>query len=406
LKIFTVILVITGCSKQNYGDINITLLNSLTMKEIQASAPFRYNRVELPPSFLIKAHVSAGVKSVKFILPNGVEIVDNEVPFLIEEHEIKLISASSEMGIFQIEVCTYDSIQARGKETGYLKKSLIIALTGMDPDFQRLDTPESAEWIGENIDRVLQRNTFIASNKHEMPYRIFIPPFYSESVKYPLLVFLHGRGQRGSDNGPQIYSSELFLGEGSIVTPNMQFQFPSIVLVPQCSDKTEMEEWARWIGNSVAEPFKGLGKDGNYKQNQKPSDSGQAFLELLEETLQKYSVDKNRVYLTGVSMGGFGTWDFITRRPELFAAAVPMAGYSDPSKASKITHIPIWIFHGNSDQWNPVQGSRIMYETLLQLGGNIRYTEYENTGHNETFQYAWQEKELFKWMFSQQLNNR
>ena len=277
-----------------------------------------------------------------------------------------------------------------------------VSLMAADVPPAPLSDAESAAWVAANLDTVMQKKDFPASHGFTLPYRLFVPADYSAAKKYPLLVYLHGRGERGIENGARLYNnSGLFQGSRSIVGPNMQHRFPCIVLVPQCSDKTVNEEWARWVGNTPETPFLGLGKDGSYVQAAEPSDSGRAVLELIDTLLRDYAIDAHRVYLTGISMGGFGTWEYIMRRPELFAAAVPMAGYSDPSKEDRVRSIPIWIFHGSADEYNPVQGSRTMYRLLRAAGANVRYTEYPDTKHGDTFKKAWAEPGLLPWIFAQ-----
>lgn len=260
---------------------------------------------------------------------------------------------------------------------------------------------EHQAWVNKNLDKVLEKKTFAASNGMKMPYRIFLPKGYDKTKQYPLFVFLHGRGDRGTDNRAKMFNSRgLFTGPQSIVSPNGQSQFESIVIIPQCSDKTPNEEWAHWIGNSPEQPFVGLGKDGSYNQHRKPSMSGAAALELIDSTIRSYAVDVSRVYLTGTSMGGFGAWEFATRRPDLFAVVVPMAGFSDTNTAEKIKDIPIWVFHGNEDENNPVQGSRNMSEKLKGLNAEIKYTEYPGLNHGQSFVEAWKNTEILPWMFS------
>lgn len=263
------------------------------------------------------------------------------------------------------------------------------------------------EWLTENADTVLQRRTFHATNGMEMPYRIFLPEGYDSDQSYPLFIYLHGRGQRGSGNGPALYNrSPLFMGNNSIILPATQKKFPCIVLVPQCSGKTINEEWAKWVGNTPETPWEGLDQEnGAYVQNPQPSDSGAAFFELVAHTINSQNVDTNRIYLGGISMGGFGTWEYAMHRPNLFAAIIPMAGYSDQSKAASIAGIPCWIFHGGADTVNPTQGSRNMYKLLTDAGANVQYTEYPDTGHGEAFQKAWKEPELLPWIFSQAKEN-
>ena len=271
---------------------------------------------------------------------------------------------------------------------------------------EAMSESETMQWIQDNIDEVLQRGSFSASNGLEMPYRIYLPEKEHPDKRYPIFVYLHGRGQRGSDNAPDLYNrSPLFIGPHSIVSPNMQKEYPCIVLVPQCSNKTIKEEWAKWVGSTPETPWEGLDQvNGAYRQSAEPSDSGAAFLELLQYVMVTHNADEERVYLSGVSMGGFGTWDLSMRRPELFAAIVPMAGYSDQSKAATIAHIPCWIFHGGADKVNPTQGSRNMYRLLKDRGADARYTEYPDAGHDEAFSLAWNEEELLPWIFSQKRN--
>ena len=251
----------------------------------------------------------------------------------------------------------------------------------------------------ENVDSLLVRNTHVSINNLEIPYRLFTPNNIKNEKK-PLVIFLHGRGERGTENGQRIYKNAgILMNENSLLTNKLQHKYPCYVLVPQCSDKSENEEWAKWIGNSPETPFKGLEKDGSYRMNPIPSESGEATLELIEKIIAENAVDSSRVYITGLSMGGFGTWDFIARNPNLFAAAIPMAGYSDPNQLEQIKEIPIWIFHGNKDKWNPVEGSRNMYKILSEINADVKYTEY-NLGHGDTFKKAFKEPELISWMFS------
>ncbi|MFY0624987.1 MAG: prolyl oligopeptidase family serine peptidase [Reichenbachiella sp.] len=271
--------------------------------------------------------------------------------------------------------------------------------------FEELSPAENLAWVKQNLDRVMKPKNFRANNGITMPYRLFTSPSYNDTTSLPLLIHLHGRGERGTDNTPKIYNNiPLFNGPNSIVSPNVQYKYPSIVLVPQCSDKTINEEWAKWVGNTPETPFEGLGEDGSYTMSPLPSESGAAVLQLIDHIIEKYNVDESRVYLTGLSMGGFGTWEYVGRRPDLFAAAVPMAGFSDPNTIDKIKHIPFWIFHGNIDKWNPVQSSRNMYDLLNESGADVRYTEYDSVGHTPAFHLAWQEPELLPWIFSQQKN--
>ena len=277
---------------------------------------------------------------------------------------------------------------------------ILIVLVNLFASCKEVSNNIDKSLTNKDIDSLLVKHNFIASNGLKMPYRLFSPEGSNED-KQPLIIFLHGRGDRGNDNDSKIYREAGFItNKKSILTSSMQREYPCHILIPQCSDKTENEEWAKWIGNTPETPFDGLGKNGSYSMNPLPSESGKATLELIEQTINNYNIDANRVYLIGVSMGGFGTWEFISRRPDLFAAAVPMAGYSDPNQLEKIKHIPIWIFHGDIDKWNPVEGSRNMYKLLSQEKADVTYTEYENTQHGEAFKKAFKEEKLIPWLFS------
>ncbi|WP_052691766.1 carboxylesterase family protein [Teredinibacter purpureus] len=265
----------------------------------------------------------------------------------------------------------------------------------------------SAIAVTENVqtksaDHLLSKHVYTASNGMTLPYRLYLPKNTSQKTPLPLLIFLHGRGERGTDNNANMFNNVgLFKGEHSILSHKNRQQFPTAILIPQCSDKTPHEEWARWKGNSAEQPFAGLGADGSYQQHAQPSASSAATLELIDLLIAQKRLDPQRIYLTGISMGGFGTWELTSRRPELFAAAVPMAGFSDPSKAALINTIPFWVFHGTTDQYNPVEGSRVMTQKMKALGAAITYTEYEGLGHGETFEKAWQNTHILPWIFAQ-----
>lgn len=280
---------------------------------------------------------------------------------------------------------------------------ILLLFVGCKNDSKTLT--ENKVLTSETIDSLLVKNTFLASNGLKMPYRLFHP--YDTSIKKkPLIVFLHGRGDRGTDNDAKIYhEAGIITNTNSLLTEEMQAKYPCYILVPQCSDKTINEEWAKWIGNTPETPFEGLGKDGSYSMNRLPSASGEAALELIDKVIKNNTIDTNRIYIIGLSMGGFGTWEFVARKPNLFAAAIPMAGYSDASQIEKIQHIPFWIFHGSADKWNPVEGSRTMYKLLKEKNADVSYTEYKNTHHGDAFQKAFNEETLIPWLFSKSKKN-
>ena len=121
---------------------------------------------------------------------------------------------------------------------------------------------------------------------------------------------------------------------------------------------------------------------------------------LIDSLVKNLNIDKNRIYITGLSMGGFGVWDAISRWPDKFAAAVPVCGGGDTAKAAMIKDIPIWTFHGDKDNLVMTSRSRDMIAAIKKAGGNPKYTEYTATGHN-AWDKAYSEKDMYLWLFSQ-----
>jgi predicted peptidase len=133
---------------------------------------------------------------------------------------------------------------------------------------------------------------------------------------------------------------------------------------------------------------------------EKPSESWGLTLELLDQLTKELPIDRSRIYVTGLSMGGYGTWDAIQRNPELFAAAVPVCGGGDGQQAEQLKTIPIWAFHGDADTAVKPQRSIAMVEAINKLGGHAKLTMYEGVAHN-SWDNAYADPEMMKWLFSQ-----
>lgn len=198
-------------------------------------------------------------------------------------------------------------------------------------------------------------------------YQIMGNPKWDGKQRYPLLIWLHGAGQSGTDNESQSAGSPR-----QLYTPAMQEKHPCFVLMPQCPDRA--------IGwkDSVADKL----------------------MVLVNDLGDNLPIDKDRIYLTGSSMGGFGTWGIITKWPGVFACAVPLCGGGDASKAEIIRNTPIWIFHGDKDDQVSVENSRKMFAALQGVKGNVQYTELPGAGHIITDQ-VYSQPELDEWMFKQ-----
>jgi predicted peptidase len=219
---------------------------------------------------------------------------------------------------------------------------------------------------------------------YDLPYRLFVPAGYSEARRYPLIVFLHASGSNGTDNLRQLTPS---IG---VMIGRVQTIEPAFVLVPQAP------KGDKWVSGSGGAPFR------NYRQEDRPqSPAAQLVLVGIDELEENYAIDPDRIYLTGASAGGAGTWDLITRNGTgRFAAAVPVTGANDPSRAAVIARLPIWAFHGAEDDVSPVENTREMVRGLRALGSPVRYTEYPGVGH-DSWGRAYAEPELFPWLFAQ-----
>ncbi len=247
-----------------------------------------------------------------------------------------------------------------------------------------------------------------------IPYRLCPPDFYDPNKKYPLVLALHGAGERGTDNEIHI---EVHRMATSWADSANQKNYPCFVLAPQCPANE------RWVDSDWSV--------GHYSIAETPiSNELLTVNDLIDSLIQEFSIDTNRLYITGLSMGGYGTWDYICRYPDKFAAAIPMSGGGDSTYAAKIAHIPIWDFHGEKDTTVPPEGSTDMIAALeragrhpvythchdgdctgmtdeeinsaIRGGASLLYTEWKGKGH-----VMWAESydlpQLFPWVFSQNL---
>ncbi len=199
-----------------------------------------------------------------------------------------------------------------------------------------------------------------------VPYQIYGPPKVEGDTLLPLVVVLHGAGERGDDNEQQLTS-----GPKSFVKEGAFKERPCFVIAPQCP---EGGGWTGGTGDTVVKFINDLGKE--------------------------LPIDEDRIYITGYSMGAYGTWSLLAKEPKLFAAAVPIAGGGNPSSARSIKKVPIWNFHGDADETVSVEGSRKMVEALKKARGNIKYTEMAGEGHGIPGK-VWRDEEVHKWIFEQ-----
>lgn len=233
----------------------------------------------------------------------------------------------------------------------------------------------------------LKRN-FIRDND-TLRYRILYPEHYKSSDKYPLLVFLHGAGERGNDNNLQlVHGSKLFLDSAN------RKNFPAIVVFPQCPENDF------WSGIEQK-----TGPDGKpaglyFPIDVKPGKAMSLVMQFLDSMVTDKAVDPDRIYVGGLSMGGMGTFEILWRKPGFFAAAFPICGGGNTEKAKTYgKDFPIWVFHGADDAVVPVSLSQKMVQALKEAGAKVKYSEYPGVNHN-SWDNAFAEKDLLPWMFS------
>jgi poly(3-hydroxybutyrate) depolymerase len=192
-----------------------------------------------------------------------------------------------------------------------------------------------------------------------LPYRLCRPDHFNPAQKYPLVLALHGVGECGTDN--EIHIAVHHMATAWADSAN-QANHPCFVVAPQCPIDN------RWVDAPWA--------PGTYSFDDVPLSNELATVnDLLDSLAREFPIDPDRLYVTGLSMGGFGTWDIITRFPKRFAAAIPMSGGGDSTKADVIKNIPIWVFHGEKDSTVPVKGSRMMIQALENQGLHCVYTD-------------------------------
>ena len=223
---------------------------------------------------------------------------------------------------------------------------------------------------------------FISNKGDTINYRLLFPD-YDTLQKYPLVIFLHGSGERGTDN-----EAQLKWGVMNFASDKMMIAHPAIVIAPQCPSNMS---WDNTTENRST-------REIHIKSS--PSKPMELTIALIQQLIKTMPIDTNRIYITGLSMGGYGTYDAIVRYPHLFAAAVPVCGAGDTSKASAIAHIPIWIFHGAEDAAvNPLYSSDMII-ALLKVGAHPGLTVYPSVGHF-SWLAAYSDSLMFDWLFKQ-----
>lgn len=223
--------------------------------------------------------------------------------------------------------------------------------------------------------------------KEPIPFqaRLLKPRVVEDNMEYPLIVFLHGAGERGNDNTIHLKSLPQ-----QMASPDWQAKFPCYLLAPQCP------KGMRW-----SSPLVSPKSNSTERAKQKLYDQ---IYQMIKQVSANNSIDTDRIYLTGYSMGGFGTWNIIAHYPDLFAAASPICGGGDPETVSKFVNLPLWVVHGDADQTVPVTESRKMIEALREAGGTPNYRELKGVKHDSWSQTYQNPEGMILWMFRQRKN--
>ena len=196
-----------------------------------------------------------------------------------------------------------------------------------------------------------------------MDYLLYLPKEYGVTQgKWPLILFLHGAGERGHD-----LSKVEIHGPPKLIAKEKK-ELPFVIVSPQCPD----DEW--WSSELQIDTLDAL----------------------LDDVVSRYQIDKERIYVTGLSMGGFGAWRLAAEYPHRFAAIAPICGKGDPASAQSIRHLPVWVFHGAKDNVVPLKESRQMVDALKKVDGNVTFTVYPEAGH-DAWTATYENPELYEW---------
>ena len=269
-------------------------------------------------------------------------------------------------------------------------KNLVIAIgiavtfsiTGLQAQTNGSPTAPAAEW--EAKFSAFQFKTW-EKDGHVLPYRLYTPPHPEPGKKYPLVIFFHGAGERGLDNRYQFFRFH-------DVVPFWE-KYPCFVIAPQCPPKAgDRDGESVWVQAGFS--------DASSTMEATPPWPMRLAMEALDQTIAENSIDTHRIYVTGLSMGGFATWDLLQRRPTQFAAAIPICGGADLHYADKLTQIPLWVFHGSADDIVQPRRSRDMVAAIRAAGGHPIYTEYPG-GTHDVWSRTYADPLVWDWLFAQ-----
>lgn len=260
-----------------------------------------------------------------------------------------------------------------------LKKDTLLKPDPIHPDYKK---DSLKKWEKQFSDFSFH---VYGKNNHVLPYRFHAPNNIEKGKKYPLVLFMHGAGERGFDNRLQFMR---------FTTTPFWEKYACYILAPQCPAKpvNGPDGEAVWVQTNFGATL--------HTMKPQPSWPLGLSMELLDKIIKENNVDLDRIYITGLSMGGFATWEILQREGNKFAAAMPVCGGADMAFAPKFSKIPIWVFHGDADNTVPVSRSRDIVKAIKTNGGNPIYTEFPGIGHG-AWAVTYNDQKVWDWLFTQ-----
>jgi predicted peptidase len=217
-------------------------------------------------------------------------------------------------------------------------------------------------------------------------YRWSMPETVKAGKTYPLVLFFHGVGERGTDNTAQLRHGVYAILEGAKAIDE-----PCFLLAPQCPTNL----WWAPIDRDTK----------HLSAPEKPNALLEAVVARIEALAKEHPIDRSRLYVTGLSMGGYATWDLLGRMPGKFACAVPICGGGNPAQAARFKDTPIWVFHGEKDSVVPIRTSKAMVEALTAAGGTPKFTWYPELNH-DSWTATYRDPQVIRWIFQQKLHTK
>ncbi|MGV3707185.1 MAG: prolyl oligopeptidase family serine peptidase [Arcticibacter sp.] len=244
----------------------------------------------------------------------------------------------------------------------------------------------SSLWLRAQDYSRYERSSFIAKGD-TLPYRILFPENFDSSRKYPVIFFLHGRGESGSNNEDQLKN-----GGTLFLKPNIKSQSPCVVIAPQCPADSY------WSNVKIRSDTAGK-RSFSFRKKGKPTKAMRLLVGLVDRIMEKPFIDSTQVYAGGLSMGGMGTFELLRRKQGLFAGVFAICGGDHVRNVKKYEDVPLWIFHGGKDDIVSPEFSERVAEKLKERGADVRFSLYPDANHN-SWDPAFAEPDLLPWLFS------